>query len=128
MNENYNNQHESYNGRTKKCPPLTQGERELLNNHCGCTKCRKFYVEHRSYECDDWPDPQSYRMLTLQDALNAKPRQNRRTNRGNGNANVVAATMPRDTEFDDIYNVGMMAMRGNNKAEQSMSAPPTSHI
>ena len=33
-----------------------------------------------------------------------------------------------DTEFDDVYNAGMTVMRGNNKAERSMSAPPASHI
>jgi len=61
--------------RERRCPPLTQAERDLLNDHDGCTRCRKFYVppEHHSYVCQDWPDAHNYRTLTLQDTLDAKP-------------------------------------------------------
>ena len=30
-------------------PTLLDSERTLLNEHDGCTKCRKFYVDHRSH-------------------------------------------------------------------------------
>jgi hypothetical protein len=122
--------------RERRCPPLTQAERDLLNEHCGCTKCRKFYVdpEHRSYVCQDWPDAHNYRTLTLQDALDAKPRQSNRQNNRMEQRNTVAATMPLGPTFDDVYSAGMAAMLGNaptydgNRAERAASAPPTAHI
>ena len=50
----------------------------------------------------------------LQDALDAKPHQERRQNRGGNSRNVVAATMPMNTEFNEVYNAGMAAILGEN--------------
>ena len=66
-------------------------------------------------------------MLTLQDALDAKPRQSNRQNNHAEQRNVVAATIPVNPNFDDVYNAGA-TMLGNaptydgNKAECAASA------
>ncbi|KAJ7620208.1 hypothetical protein FB45DRAFT_1094239, partial [Roridomyces roridus] len=52
-----------------KCPPLTNGEKALLDLHDGCRRCRKFYIGHRTLNCDgDFPDAATYRTLTQADA------------------------------------------------------------
>jgi hypothetical protein len=67
--------------------------------------------------------------------MDAKARKMNKTD----NRNAVAATMPH-AGFDDVYNASVAALLGNNpsydapgnmydnKAERTMSAPPTSHI
>ena len=56
-----------------KLPPLTDSERNLLNEHRGCTKCRHFYVDHRSQNCPDgFPSGKGYKTLTMTDVLAAK--------------------------------------------------------
>jgi hypothetical protein len=107
-----------------------------LNDHDGCNRCCKFYItpDHRSYVCQDWPDAHSYRTLTLQDALDAKPQQSNLQNNCAEQRNVVAATIPVNPNFDNVYNAGMAAMLGNaptydgNKAERAASAPPGAYI
>ena len=141
-NRNKDNDQRTFNNRTnernydrpKRCPPLTQNERDLLHDHDGCNKCRKFYT-NCGRNCENWPDAQSYRTLTLQDAMDAKARKMNKTD----NRNAVAATVPH-AGFDDVYNASVAALLGNNpsydapgnmydnKAERAMSAPPTSHI
>ena len=85
------------------------------------------------HQCEGWPDPETYKPLTLQDALDARARQSRRPSRNN-NRNVVTSTVPFESEFNNVYNAGTTAARENNtmyngnKAERSLSAPPTSHI
>lgn len=55
------------NLRPMRCPKLTDDELRLLNKHKGCRKCRKFYVAHTKVDCpNDWPDPMTYRPLTLE--------------------------------------------------------------
>jgi len=130
-NENFA-RNDSYNNRQKRCPPLTQREREILNEHDGCKRCRKPYVG-ANHRCEGWPDADSYRTLTLQDALDARGRLDRQPGRSN-NRNVVAATMPFTNGLDNVYNSNSTGSRDNNnmysanKAERSMSAPPASHI
>lgn len=133
-NSNTSNRPNNNYGGRRRCPTLTDHERYLLNEHRGCTKCRKFYVNHRSGDCDEWPDPQTYKTLTLNDALNAKPRQDNRQDSRPVNRNTVAATMPQITDFEDVYNAGLTAMlgddptySGNKATDRSVSAPPTSH-
>ena len=66
----------------------------------------------------------------LQDTLDAKPQQSNRQNHHAEQRNIVAATIPVNPNFDDVYNAGMAAMLGNaptyngNKAEHAASAPP----
>jgi len=56
-----------------KLPPLTDTERTLLHEHNGCTKCRKFYTDHRSQNCPDgFPHGNGYKTLTVTEALSAK--------------------------------------------------------
>ncbi|EDR02067.1 reverse transcriptase-RNase H-integrase [Laccaria bicolor S238N-H82] len=58
---------------SNRLAPLTEGERTLLNEHDGCTKCRRFYVGHRSHNCDlGFPTAKGYKTLTVADALTAK--------------------------------------------------------
>jgi len=128
-NENYNH-YDSYNNRTRRCPPLTQMEREILEDHNGCKRCRKPYVE-RNHQCD-WPDAENYKTLTLQDALDARARLDRRPTTSN-RRNAVAATMPFNNDFNDAYNASRGTTQNNppyigSRAERAMSAPPTSHI
>ncbi|KAG1795413.1 uncharacterized protein HD556DRAFT_1472931 [Suillus plorans] len=67
--------------------PLTESERNLLVEHKGCFKCRKFYVSHRSKECNDGaPEASTYKPLTEADANAAKPKATR--------AKTVAAVAP----------------------------------
>ena len=46
---------------------LTDDERELLDLHSGCKKCRRFYVQHNSGNCpNDFPPATNYMPLTLE--------------------------------------------------------------
>lgn len=59
-------------GRTY-APTLTPAERQLLNDHSGCTKCRRFYVKHDAKTCpNSFPDGRTYKTLRITDALAAK--------------------------------------------------------
>ena len=58
-------------------PKLQDKEKQLLNEHEGCTRCRKFYTGHRANACEmtinnTWPDADTYTPLTLEMALAAK--------------------------------------------------------
>ncbi|KAF8170462.1 hypothetical protein K438DRAFT_2060320, partial [Mycena galopus ATCC 62051] len=53
-----------------KCPSLTDAEKVLLDLHDGCRRCRKFYIGHRTLNCDgEFPDAATYRTLTQADAV-----------------------------------------------------------
>ncbi|KAF8582172.1 hypothetical protein K439DRAFT_1661961 [Ramaria rubella] len=58
-------------------PKLTDGKKKLLDEHDGCTCCRKFYAGHWANECpmkitDTWPDVESYITLTKEKAHSVK--------------------------------------------------------
>ena len=54
-------------------PSLTDTERTLLNEHEGCTKCRRFYAGHRSQSCPNgFPTGKDYKTLTAADAMTVK--------------------------------------------------------
>ncbi|KAJ7323284.1 hypothetical protein DFH08DRAFT_817852 [Mycena albidolilacea] len=54
----------------QKCPPLTDGEKTLLDLHDGCRRCRQFYIGHRTLNCDGvFPDAATYWTLTQADAV-----------------------------------------------------------
>ena len=78
-------------------PTLLDAERSLLNDHDGCTKCRKFYVGHRSRDCPTgFPSGKGYKTLTATDALAAKkPKPTSTTKQP---AKPVAATVPSSDE------------------------------
>jgi hypothetical protein len=55
-------------------PKLQDMEKRLLNEHKGCTHCRRFYTGHRAKNCEmttnnTWPDAETYIPLTLEMAL-----------------------------------------------------------
>jgi hypothetical protein len=56
---------------TKWLPKLTQDEKDLLKEHDGCTRCRKFYTDHPGDQCPmvatkTWPDPATTKVLTVE--------------------------------------------------------------
>ncbi|KAF9059735.1 hypothetical protein BDP27DRAFT_1430937 [Rhodocollybia butyracea] len=52
-----------------KCPTLTSGEKELLDIHNGCRRCRTFYIRHCTANCNgNFPDGATYQTLTQADA------------------------------------------------------------
>ena len=60
-------------GKRTRCPKLLPSEYELLDQHAGCKKCRKFYVNHITPNCpDDFPNPDTYVTLTEEMALKAQ--------------------------------------------------------
>jgi hypothetical protein len=53
---------------TAYCPPLTDAEKVLLNLHDGCCCCPKFYIRHRTLNCDgEFPDAATCHTLTQAD-------------------------------------------------------------
>ena len=60
-------------GKRTRCPKLLPSEYELLEQHAGCKKCRKFYVNHNTPNCpNDFPNPDTYVTLTKDMALKAQ--------------------------------------------------------
>jgi len=54
-------------------PSLTNDKCTLLNEHEGCTKCRRFYAGHHSQSClNGFPTGKGYKPLVLTDTLAAK--------------------------------------------------------
>ncbi|KAF8214602.1 hypothetical protein K438DRAFT_1955648 [Mycena galopus ATCC 62051] len=56
----------SLTGEGKRCPKLTEEERDLLTANHGCTRCRMPFVGHgdeRDKTCP-WPNPTSYKHVT----------------------------------------------------------------
>ncbi|KAF9071428.1 hypothetical protein BDP27DRAFT_1419004 [Rhodocollybia butyracea] len=52
-----------------KCPTLTSGEKELLDIHNGCRRCRTFYIRHCTANCNgNFPDGATFQTLTQADA------------------------------------------------------------
>ena len=81
-------------------PFLLNAERTLLNEHDGCTKCRKFYVGHRSCDCPTgFPPGKGYKTLTLADALAAKKgKQSTATTSTKTAPKTVAAMAPSSSD------------------------------
>lgn len=75
---------------------LLDSERTLLNEHDGCTKCRKFYVGHCSRDCPTgFPSGKGYKTLTLTDALGSKKgKTTTSTSSTKQVAKPIAATAP----------------------------------
>ncbi|KAF8177028.1 hypothetical protein BJ912DRAFT_799453, partial [Pholiota molesta] len=78
---------------TKWLAKLTQAEKDLLKEHDGCTRCRKFYVDHVGEECPMvaekiWPDPATTPVLTAEMAKAAALKHKK----------VVAATFNWDSD------------------------------
>ena len=86
-------------------PKLQEKEKKLLNEHEGCTRCRRFYVEHRTKNCpmtaaNTWPDAETYIPLTLEMALAAKPQSSASSSRLPAAAVISLHREDRDDETD----------------------------
>ncbi|KIM83633.1 hypothetical protein PILCRDRAFT_7047 [Piloderma croceum F 1598] len=58
-------------------PKLTDTDCTLLNQHEGCYKCHRFYVNHKGNACPNgFPEATLYKGLTEADALIAKKKKN----------------------------------------------------
>jgi len=58
----------AYTGRSR-VPRLTDDDREILELHHGCKKCRRFYVQHDHLNCpNNFPDTSLYTPLTQETA------------------------------------------------------------
>ncbi|KAJ7256133.1 hypothetical protein B0H12DRAFT_1016061 [Mycena haematopus] len=88
------------------CPPLTADERELLNEHDGCNKCRQFYAGHKAGKCTNgFPDPATYKTLTAETAAVA-----RKASKGKAVA-VVMPAVEDDEDSDDEDDSSMVSTR-----------------
>ena len=86
-------------------PKLQEKEKQLLNEHDGCTRCRKFYAGHRTKDCpmtatNTWPDAETYTTLTLEKALAAKPLSGTSVTRLPAAAVISSQMEARDDETD----------------------------
>jgi hypothetical protein len=86
-------------------PKLQDKEKKLLNEHEGCTRCRRFYTDHRAKECEmttnnTWPDAETYVPLTLEMALAAKPRSGPSSSRLPAAAAISSRSEACDDETD----------------------------
>ncbi|KAJ6480058.1 hypothetical protein DFH09DRAFT_1214781 [Mycena vulgaris] len=70
----------------------------LLDLHDGCRRCRKFYIGHRTLNCDgDFPDAATYRTLTQADAIAQAAAL--RTSKNIRDADYEESDSDRDGEF-----------------------------
>ena len=86
-------------------PKLQEKEKRLLNEHEGCTRCRRFYIGHRARDCpmtatNTWPDAETYIPLTLEKALAAKPQSSASSSRLPAAAVISSQAEARDDETD----------------------------
>ncbi|KAJ7223771.1 hypothetical protein C8J57DRAFT_1506947 [Mycena rebaudengoi] len=103
----------------ERCPTLTTVERELLNKHRGCTKCRQPYVNHKAVTCpNDYPPANNYTALTEAMCLAAKPSS---TPAANASAPApIAATLASIVDDSDDS-----AMDEDLSLPHNMSKPPS---
>ena len=90
-------------------PKLQEKEKRLLNEHEGCTRCRKFYTGHRAKDCqmtanNTWPDAETYTPLTLEMALAAKPQTGASSSCLPAAAAISLQNEARDDETDSYVN------------------------
>ncbi|KAF9537793.1 hypothetical protein CPC08DRAFT_717657 [Agrocybe pediades] len=85
----------------KFLPRLTDADKELLDAHAGCRRCRKFYAGHTTDDCpmkatNTWPEVSTYVPLTAALAAAAKAAR--------VSAGLVAAAVgDEDSELHDAY-------------------------
>ena len=117
-------------------PKLQEKEKRLLNEHEGCTRCRKFYTGHHAKDCqmtanNTWPDAETYTTLTLEMALAAKPQAAASSSRLPAAA-VISQGLARDDETDSYVDhssftvphlVAMLDAFGPNISEFPLPIP-----
>ena len=117
-------------------PKLQEKEKQLLNEHEGCSRCRKFYTGHRAKDCDmtannTWPDVETYIPLTLEMALAAKPRTGASSLRLPAAAAIVHVNEACDDETDSYVDppltvphlIATLDAFGPNISEFPLSVP-----
>ena len=90
-------------------PKLQEKEKRLLNDHEGCTRCRRFYTGHRAKDCpmtanNTWPDAETYVPLTLEMALASKQKTGSSSSRLPAAAAISSQAEARDDETDSYVN------------------------
>ena len=86
-------------------PKLQEKEKKLLNEHEGCTRCCRFYVDHQTKNCpmtaaNTWPDVETYVPLTLEMALVSKPQSGASSSRLPAATAISLHREDRDNETD----------------------------
>ena len=117
-------------------PKLQEKEKQLLNEHEGCSRCQKFYTGHRAKDCEmttnnTWPDADTYIPLTLEMALAAKPRTGASSSRLPAAAAISQVNEARDDETDSYVDppltvphlVAVLDAFGPNISEFPLSVP-----
>ncbi|KAG1880280.1 hypothetical protein C8R48DRAFT_587911, partial [Suillus tomentosus] len=100
-----------------RVPPLSDTERQLLNKHEGCFKCRRFYVSCRSKDCKNgFPDGATYKPLTENMALNSKNKSTKTAKVASVEA-VAAVMMP-----------SAVLGNGTDSGEEYVRIPSSSHV
>jgi hypothetical protein len=102
-----------------RLPSLTDAERNLLREHAGCFKCRKFYVTHRSADCPDgFPPGEGYKTLTERDATAVRPNQAKKSSVGVPSGRAVTAVLP----------VSAVLGEGTDSGEECVAPLTTPHF
>jgi hypothetical protein len=117
-------------------PKLTDKERKLLNEHEGCTRCRKPYAGHRATNCEmtinnAWPNAETYIPLTLEMALASKAQNTASSSRLPAAAAISNQNEARNDKTDSYVNspftiphlVTTLDAFGPNISEFSLSLP-----
>ncbi|KIM90206.1 hypothetical protein PILCRDRAFT_1558 [Piloderma croceum F 1598] len=103
-------------------PKLTDTDRTLLNQHEGCYKCRRFYVNHKGNACPNgFPEATLYKGLTEADALIAKKKKNVIAV---VNPALVSPTLVKPTV---VAAVGMSSSVIGNGTDSESYVPPPLH-
>ncbi len=89
-------------GTRTSLPSLTTPEKQLLNEHQGCYKCRRFYAGHMSGSCPNgFPKPDNYVALTREMALAARTAALGRTGKENSKPRNTVAAVDVDIADED---------------------------
>jgi hypothetical protein len=90
---------------TAALPKLTDTDRELLAKYDGCNKCRQFFAGHMSKNCPNgFPDPASYKTLTVAAAEAAKKKMGGGKGKTAQTVNAVADAAAELSEGDSMEN------------------------
>ncbi|RXW11963.1 hypothetical protein EST38_g13893 [Candolleomyces aberdarensis] len=109
----------SGDGSRSRPPALTQDEKDLLNDHDGCYKCREFYVGHKSGNCKaSYPDGSTYTKLTITRARDDAAKRGvkfgskmKETAGGSSKIKAVAAALLASDD-EEVEEVGISAISG----------------
>ncbi|KAH9927786.1 uncharacterized protein B0H18DRAFT_875288, partial [Fomitopsis serialis] len=96
---------------SQRVPAMTGDERQLLQAHDGCFKCRRPFVNHRSKDCPfGFPDPRTFKPVTQADIDAHKSK---------GKSVVAAISTQMDVDDDAVHTVA--AVNAGSPAATSLS-------